>query len=58
MTALTTFDDIIKDYIVGFRPNRLAEDRWFAIHRSLDDAIENAAMAVSPSGKRLNHQRR
>jgi hypothetical protein len=36
----------------------MRELRWFAVQRSLDDAIERAAMAVSPGGKRLNHQRR
>lgn len=58
MRGLTSFDDIVKDYVAHFRSKRLAEDRWFSIQRSLDDVIQKAAMAMSPSGKRLNHQRR
>jgi hypothetical protein len=52
------FDQPVRDYIARFRERRLKEQRWFAIQRTLEDVIEKAAMAVSPSGKRLNHQRR
>src|SRR5262245_16391009 len=56
--AIRTFDDATRDYILRFREGKQREERWFTIQRSLDDAIERAATAVSPSGKRLNHQRR
>jgi hypothetical protein len=52
------FDGPVRGYIARFRERRLKEQRWFAIQRTLDHAIERAAMAVSPAGKRLNHQRR
>jgi hypothetical protein len=53
-----SLDDIVRDYIHCFRDRQGREHRWFAIQRSLEDAITNAAMAISPSGKRLHHQRR
>jgi hypothetical protein len=56
--AIRTLDDVVRDYIARFRDRQRREARWFAIQRTLDDAIERAAMAVSPAGKRLHHQRR
>ena len=56
--AIRTLDDVVDDYIARFRDRQRREAHWFAIQRTLDDAIERAAMAVSPSGKRLHHQRR
>ena len=62
-TAWTTmlirsFADLVRDYNDRFQDSRRRELRWFAIQRSIDDVIEKAAMAVSPAGKRLSHQRR
>jgi hypothetical protein len=34
------------------------ELRWFAIQRTLDEAVSVAARAKKPSGKRFSHQRR
>ena len=56
--AIRTLGDVVGDYIARFRGRQRREARWFAIQRTLDDAIERAAMAVSPGGKRLHHQRR
>jgi hypothetical protein len=56
--AIRSFDDAVRDYITRFRGRKRREERWFAIQGSLEDAIERAAMAVSPAGKRLSHQRR
>ena len=56
--AVRNLDDAVRDYIVRFRKRKQREERWFAIQRSVDDAIEIAATALSPSGKRLHHQRR
>ena len=42
----------------GIAATKGRETRWFAIQKTLKAAIENAGMARSPSGKRLNHQRR
>jgi len=50
--------DVVADYVKRHRPHHLREHRWFAIQPTLDVAIERAAMAVSPAGKRLHHQRR
>jgi hypothetical protein len=51
-------EDVVADYVKRHRLHHLREHRWFAIQRTLDDAIERAGMAVSPAGKRLHHQRR
>lgn len=56
--AIQTLEDVVRDYIQRFRDRANREGRWFATQKSLDQAIEKAAMAVSPAGKRLNHQRR
>ena len=56
--VIRRLDDAVRDYIVRFRDGKRREERWFTIQRTLENAIVRAAMAVSPSGKRLNHQRR
>lgn len=50
--------DIVADYIRCCREGAEQEQRWFAIQRTLEEAVSRAALAVSPSGKRLSHQRR
>lgn len=55
MNSLTA---IANDYIKRHRKNAEKELRWFSIQRSLADAVSLAALAKSPSGKRLDHQRR
>jgi hypothetical protein len=49
---------IVSAYIRDHRANAARELRWFAIQRTLADAISIAAEARGPSGKRLAHQRR
>lgn len=53
-----TLQRIVDAYIRRWRDHARQEQRWFAIQGSLDAAIENAAMARRPNGKRLSHQRR
>lgn len=55
---MTTLREIVADYIRCIREDAEQEQRWFAIQRTLDEAVSRAALAVSPSGKRLSHQRR
>jgi hypothetical protein len=49
---------IVIDYIKWHRKRAEKELRWFAIQSTFSEAISLAAMAQSPSGKRLDHQRR
>ena len=49
---------IVDDYICNRQRSAEKELRWFAIQPDLLKTIEIAAMAKSPSGKRLSHQRR
>lgn len=49
---------IVRTYIRNIRPHAQAEIDWFAHQRSLDAAIEKAALAVNSRGKRYSHQRR
>lgn len=55
---MSTFSDIIAAYVRDYRAGAHQEQRWFAIQKSLEDAVSLAALAQSPSGKRLSHQRR
>lgn len=51
-------DDIVADYISRYRERAEKELRWFSIQRTLEDAVRISALAKSPTGKRLPHQRR
>src|ERR1700730_6341989 len=51
-------DDIVADYISRYQERAEKELRWFSIQRTLEDAVRISALAKSPSGKRLPHQRR
>jgi hypothetical protein len=53
-----TFDEIVSDYICGYRDRERAEMRFFEIQRSPSAAIRKAAVCQRPSGKRHSHQRR
>lgn len=55
---LATLDDVVRDYIRIWQRRQGGEQRWFTRQPSVEEAIKTAAMAVSPCGKRLNHQRR
>jgi hypothetical protein len=57
-TAMATLNEIATAYIRDFRMRAARERRWFAIQRSLEEAISLAALARGPGGKRLSHQRR
>ncbi|MDR0776086.1 MAG: hypothetical protein LBE81_05550 [Azonexus sp.] len=53
---MNTLERIVDDYIRDHQRNAEREQRWFAIQPDLSKAIEVAALAKSPSGKRLSHQ--
>jgi hypothetical protein len=55
---MNEFARIVDDYIRDHQSNAERERRWFAIQPNLKTAIDMAALAKSPSGKRLSHQRR
>lgn len=49
---------IVCDYRRNHQYNAEQEQRWFAIQPTFCQAVEVAALAKSPSGRRLSHQRR
>jgi hypothetical protein len=51
-------NEAVKHYIKNRRDKAERELRWFAIQRTLVEAVSVAALARSPCGKRLHHQRR
>jgi hypothetical protein len=55
---MATFETIISAYERDHKQNAAREQRWFAVQPTLEKAIRVAALALSPSGKRLSHQRR
>ena len=55
---MSHLDSVVIDYIQRYRKRAENELRWFAVQRTLEDAVTNAALCTSPSGKRLSHQRR
>jgi len=50
--------EAVKHYIKNRRDEGERELRWFAIQRTLVEVVSVAALARSPCGKRLHHQRR
>jgi len=55
---MATLNDIVAAYVRDFRTDAAREQRWFAIQRTIEDAIWFAAVAQGPKGQRLSHQRR
>jgi hypothetical protein len=55
---VATLKSIVADYRRFDQPHARNELRWFALQRSLESAIEHAAVARRPDGKRFSHQRR
>lgn len=55
---MATFQDIVAAYMRDYQSDANQEQRWFAMQPTLDKAISVAALARSPGGKRLSHQRR
>jgi hypothetical protein len=53
-----TIEEVVAAYIRDCRPAALREMRFFAIQRSLEDAVRYATLCLLPSGKRHSHQRR
>ncbi|MGD0797735.1 MAG: hypothetical protein ABR910_08430 [Acidobacteriaceae bacterium] len=53
-----TLDEIVRDYIRHYRDASRAEMRIFSEERSVDAAIQKAALCVWSNGKRHPHQRR
>ena len=52
------FGDIVRDYSSRHRERARRELRYYAIQRSLENAIREATLSRLPSGKRHPHQRR
>jgi hypothetical protein len=55
---MTPLREIVADYIRHIRGDAEEEQRWFSTLPTLDEVVSRAALAVSPDGKRLSHQRR
>ncbi len=47
---------VVDEYIRDHQEGADHEQRWFAVQRDLRSAVEVAALAQSPGGKRLSHQ--
>ncbi len=56
--TLSTFQRIVHQYITRHRDRAQRELKYYALQRSLEDAIELAALSKLPSGKRHPHQYR
>lgn len=54
----TSFDEVVAHYIGNVRHRASQELRWFALQSTLQDAIQLAGMAQTPSRTRFKHQRR
>ena len=57
-SASPTIDGIVTDYIDRFRKRGQQEQRYFSVLRTDEQAVEAAALASLPSGKRHPHQYR
>lgn len=55
---MNSLERIVDEYIRDHQDSAEREQRWFTIQADLRRAVEAAALAQSPSGKRLSHQRR
>lgn len=55
---MDALDALVTDYIENHRQAARRELRFFEIQRSLDNAVQLAALAKGPPGKRFAHQRR
>jgi hypothetical protein len=53
-----SLEAIIAHYLANYSDNADGELRFYCQQPTLDDALENAALARLPSGKRAHHQRR
>ena len=53
-----TLNQIVDDYIKQHREKADKELRCFKMQKTLEDVISLAAMAMKPSVKRFDHQRR
>jgi hypothetical protein len=53
---LNSLSGIVKDYISNWRDIAKKELRHFSGQRTLEDAIELAALARGPNGEKLSHQ--
>ncbi len=58
MGIMSPINEAVINYIKNRRGKAERELRWFAIQRTLVEAVSVAALARSPFGKRLSHQRR
>ena len=57
-SRLRSLNELVRDYEQRHRQRASRELRFFAIQPTLKRAVELAALAKSPNGKRLRHQRR
>lgn len=53
-----SLDNIIAHYLANYSDNADRELRFYRRQRTLDNALDHAALARLPSGKRAHHQRR
>lgn len=54
--SVKSLKNIVNHYIQVYRQDAENELRWFAIQRSFTDAVQLAAIAQGPGGKRFIHQ--
>src|SRR5689334_3150618 len=54
--SLTTYLDVVKDYLSNYVENSDQEWQYYATLPSLRDAVEWAALAKATNGKRHSHQ--
>jgi hypothetical protein len=55
---LATLTQIVAAYKRDYQSSAAQERRWFSKQRSLRDAVDLAALALTPARKRFAHQRR
>jgi hypothetical protein len=58
MKSKLDFRKIVSAYLEDHQKKAEKQQRWFAIQPNLEEAVKQAALARSPKGKRLSHQRR
>jgi|SRR5687767_5340876 len=51
-----SYEEIVEQYRVEHRGRAVDERRYFKRHKSLTQAIRNAALALGPEGRRYSHQ--
>jgi len=55
---MSSLDEAVDDYVRRWRRHASRELEYFRRFQTDEDAVRRAAMALRPSGKRFDHQRR